>query len=86
MIKKIILAKVIMLYKNSPNRLLMEQDIDHWMEHFKWNVSYIDAIKRLFVEKPEFRNLFYYRIGDIRFWGRIIQLVFPPPSNTLYSM
>lgn len=78
MIKKIIFRKILGLYKNSSNRLLIEQDIDHWLEHFKWNVSYIDAIKKLFVEKPEYRNLFYYRIGNVRFWSRIIQFVFPP--------
>ena len=83
MIKQLILAKVVQLYKNCPNRFLLEQDIDHWLEHFKWKVSYVDAIKRLFVEKQEFRNLFYYRIGGVKIWGRIIQFVFPP-LPTLY--
>lgn len=80
---KILFSKLIILYRKSINRQLIEQDIDHWQEVFHWNLSYPDAIKRLFIEKPEFRNLFYYRIGGVRYWSRIFQWFFPP-LPTLY--
>lgn len=80
---KILFSKLISLYRKSINRQLIEQDIDHWQEVFHWNLSYPNAIKRLFIEKPEFRNLFYYRIGGVRYWSRVIQWFFPP-LPTLY--
>lgn len=81
--KKLILNIIIRLYRKCPNRHLIEEDVDHWMEVLQWKGEYVKVIKKLILEKPEFRNLLYYRLCNIGFWSRIIRYFFPP-LPTLY--
>lgn len=56
----------ILLYQKCPRKHLIEQDADHWKEIFRWEGNYPQVIKRLLKEKEEFRNLFYYRLGNAK--------------------
>lgn len=70
-------------YRRSPNRSLIDEDVAHWQEILKWPGDINSMIKRLLKEKPEFRNLLYYRLGGIRIISRILHLLLPP-MPTLY--
>lgn len=74
---------LIYFYRHSPNRKLIEEDLDHWKEIFHWTDDYVTTIKRLFVDKPEYRNLYYYRIGGKRGFSRLMNFCYPP-EPTLY--
>lgn len=74
---------LVYFYLHSPNRRLIEEDLDHWKEIFHWTDDYVTTIKRLFVDKPEYRNLFYYRIGGKRVFSQLFYF-FYPPLPTLY--
>ena len=81
--KELILLLILHLYNRSAKKLTINEDIDHWKEILGWQGDYEQLIKRLFIEKIEFRNLFYYRIGELLFVSRIIRFFFPP-LPTLY--
>lgn len=77
------LQLAVYLYRQSKHKLLIEEDLEHWKEILNLSGTYPEIIKKLFVEKQEFRNLFYYRIGGIRVISRIMRVIFPP-LPTLY--
>jgi len=66
-----------------PRKQLIKEDMDHYKEVTGISGNYKFLLCRLFVERPEFRNLFYYRLGNMR--GLVILLKFiAPPIPTLY--
>lgn len=70
-------------YRRSLNRHLINDDIAHWQEILGWHGSAESMLRRLLLEKPEFRNLLYYRLGGIRLISRLLRF-FLPPLPTLY--
>lgn len=83
MLRCVINILLVYFYLHSPNRRVIEEDLDHWKEIFHWSNDYPTTIKRLFVDKPEYRNLYYYRIGVKRVFSRLFYF-FYPPLPTLY--
>lgn len=73
----------IFFYKRSPKKEIIEIDVDHWKEILQWEGSYSEIIKKLLLYKPEFRNLFYYRLGGIRIFSTLMHKI-APPLPTLY--
>lgn len=65
-------------YKKCPRRRLIEEDIEHFQEITKIKGSYIEALYKLMEERPEIRNLLYYRFGDIRGFIKLLKLIAPP--------
>lgn len=68
-------------YSVSKNKGLIDEDLNHWREILGWNCNNTDLLTRLLKEKPEFRNLFYYRIGGIRVISRLLKFLLPPMST-----
>lgn len=71
----------IILYQKCPRKHLIEQDVDHWKEIFRWEGNYQQVIKRLLKEKEEFRNLFYYRLGNAKGLLPLLKTIAPPLSS-----
>lgn len=81
--RKLLINIHILFYKNCPRRGLIEQDVDHWKEVYHWQEGYVQVIKRLLLEREEFRNLFYYRLGYAKGFLPLLKLI-APPLVTLY--
>lgn len=81
--KLLVLYLLIWCYKRCPRRNLIEEDIDHWKEVLGLNGDYFSVIRTLMRQKPEFRNLIYYRIGNVRILASLFKWCYPPLS-TLY--
>ena len=71
------------VYSSSKNKVLIDEDLDHWREILRWNCDNTNLLKRLLREKPEFRNLRYYRLGGIRVISKLLKWLLPP-LPTLY--
>lgn len=76
----------ILAFSISKNKAVIKQDLDHWHEiirpHEK-SCSYASFMTFLFVDRQEFRNLFYYRINEM-FGLRWILKKIAVPLPTLY--
>lgn len=84
--KKILLNIHILFYQRCPRKDLIEQDVDHWKDIFHWSGTYPQIIKRLLLEKEEFRNLFYYRLGNARGFLPVLKLIAAPlPSLYIWT-
>lgn len=70
-------------YSSSKNKAIIDEDIVHWQEILKWDCDQRAFLTRLLREKPEFRNLLYYRLGGIRVISRLLKWLLPP-LPTLY--
>ncbi len=70
----------IVIWKMSKNKSIIEYDIDRWMKICRYGGSLRTGFIRLMTELPEFRNLFYKRIGKL--WVTINWLA--PRMNTLF--
>lgn len=70
-------------YRRSPAKTTIDEDIAHWQEILLWEGDNESLLRRLLSEKPEFRNLLYYRLGGIRVISRLLRF-FLPPLPTLY--
>ena len=81
--KKALLYLHILFYKKCPRKDVIEQDIDHWKEILHWDGTYEQLIIRLLLERQEFRNLFYHRLGHAKGFKPILKLI-APPLATLY--
>lgn len=81
--RSIVKYLIILCYRRSHNFDLINEDLEHWKEVLLLDGDAESLIKKLLIEKPEFRNLLYYRLGGIRFFSRIFNL-FYPPLPTLY--
>lgn len=44
-----------------PRKRLIEEDIDHYKEVTGISGNYVGVMCKLFVDRPEFRSVFYYR-------------------------
>lgn len=75
----------ILFYKKCPRRNLIEEDIDHYSEVIGLTGSYAQKMCFLFGDRPEFRNLFYYRLSRAHGLIWILKLLAPPVS-TLYIL
>jgi len=71
----------ILFYKKCPRRNVIEEDIDHFSENIGLSGSYVQKIRFLFVNRPEFRNLFYYRLSRAHGLVWILKLIAPPVSS-----
>jgi len=71
------------LWRFGPNRPLVEADLERWREiHLKSRpeLSRAGVFLRLMLKHPEYRNLFYHRVGSLH---RLVRFLCPPLS-TLY--
>lgn len=71
------------LFRFGPNRSLVEADLDRWRAILLKShpeLSRAGAFLRLMTKHPEYRNLFYYRVGSLQ---RLVSFLCPPMS-TLY--
>lgn len=71
------------VYKRSSVKDIIDEDIAHWKEILKLEGTHKELLIYLLRVKPEFRNLFYYRIGGIRIISRLMK-IFLPPLSSLY--
>lgn len=81
--KSLLIYILLLCIKRSPSRELINEDLEHWKEILNYQGDNKTVIKRLIKEKPEYRNLLYYRLGGIRVLSRIFQY-FYKPLPTLY--
>ena len=70
----------LLIYAIHPNRNIIQYEIDRWLNINKKNYNRAVGLIYLLQTYPEYRNLFYYRIGGIR---RLFSFLCPPMS-TLY--
>lgn len=71
------------LLRFGPNRALVEADLDRWREVLlksQPELSRAEVFLRLMRKYPEFRSLFYHRLGSLR---RLVGFLCPP-LPTLY--
>lgn len=73
----------LLFYQKCPRKRTIEEDVEHWKDIFHWEGSYPQIIKRLLKEKAEFRNLFYYRLGNVKGCLPLLRWI-APPLSTLY--
>lgn len=69
----------------SPNRAIIEDDLARWAEPCMRSQPDASSASRLLwmlSTYPEYRNLFYYRIGGVR---RLVQFLCPPMSTLLIA-
>lgn len=63
----IVILPHIILYKRSTDKATIEKDVNRWMTFCEpecGNKSFLENFTWLLDEFPEYRNLFYYRIGS----------------------
>lgn len=79
MIKKFISIPHIVLFRRSHNRAVIERDMLRWFQVYKPRLkkhSVIETLVWLITEHPEFRNLFYLRVGRFnRSLGKLVLFV-----------
>lgn len=71
------------LFRHGPNRDLIAADLDRWrglLLRGQPEISRSKAFLLLMIKFPEYRNLFYHRLGQV---GRLVVFL-RPPSPTLY--
>ena len=73
----------ILFYKKCPRRKIIEEDIDHYAEVVGLSGSYESKMRFLLDQRPEFRNLFYYRLSRAHGMLWILKLI-ARPISTLY--
>ena len=91
MIKKIITIPHILLFRRSSNRDVIERDILRWFQIYKPDLqkySVSNTLVWLLDSYPEFRNLFYLRIGHFSsILGRLLlfiaKILYKPPVEIL---
>lgn len=66
-------------YLHSIHKETITTDINRWTEVLHWKGNTIENLKKLIYYKPEFRNLFYYRLQSK--FVRILSLVAKPMST-----
>lgn len=71
----------VLLYKRSPRKYLIDEDISHWQEISKVEGDTQKLLKYFLRERQEFRSLFYYRIGNIRVVSKFMKWILPPMPN-----
>lgn len=67
----------------SPNRALIEDELARWAEPYMRSRPRASSASRLLwimIRYPEYRNLFYYRIGGVR---RLVEFLCPPMPTLL---
>lgn len=73
---------LLLYYRNTKNRLVIDNDIDRWSEEL--GLNYNSRTKRLIfllMFRSQFRNLFYFRCPQI---PHIIRNIFCPPDTAFY--
>ena len=70
----------LIMFKLSRNNLIIKADLERWIKIMEIKYSGSMAVIYLLSFYPEFRNLFYYRVGRVSFFLNIIC----PKMSTLY--
>lgn len=69
-----------------PRKRLIEEDIDHYKEVTGISGNYVGIMCKLFVDRPEFRSVFYYRLGRAYGLVNILKFLVPPmPTPYIYT-
>jgi serine O-acetyltransferase len=70
----------LLAYAVTPRRAVIDLDLEVWMREYQLRGSTVLGLHTLLVERPEFRNLFYYRVKPFSYLLREIY----PPLPTLW--
>ncbi len=68
----------ILVFGFHKNKELIKSDIDRWLKVFGLQYSYTTGLVHLLGSFPEFRNLFYKRVG---FWKVLLNVICPKLSS-----
>lgn len=71
----------IIFYYLCPRKQVIEEDIDHYKEVVGITDTYVNAMCKLFLDRPEFRNVFYYRLGRLHGFLYLLKFIAPPVSS-----
>ncbi|MEI8285219.1 MAG: serine acetyltransferase [bacterium] len=77
--KKLICYFLTSLYRESNSKETLHADISRWK--IVPPLCLLKKLEYLFLNSPEFRSLFYYRIQTGNFKSRILNLFYPPLPN-----
>lgn len=67
-----------------PRKRLIEEDIDHYKEVTGISGNYVGVMCKLFVDRPEFRSVFYYRLGRAYGLVNILKFLVPPMPTLMW--
>ena len=83
-----------LLYRNSSDHSVIDKDIGRWIQIYasqRSNYSMVENLAWLMMSYPEFRNLFYFRIGSYKsIIGRsllfLMRMFYRPVDNLKFFM
>ena len=68
----------LMIYASSKHKSLIQSDVQRWLQIREYKFSPVQGLIFLLQTYPEFRSIFYFRIGNIKYF---IKWYCPPRRN-----
>lgn len=79
-IAKILYIPLIIKYKHSSRRTIIDADVERWADQLELKKSRVNALVWLLQKRPQFRNLYFFRLQTNSTFLKFLC----PPSKNLY--